>query len=275
MDRYCVTTVVSGHYVHYIPMFLYSLKRAAPRAETLILCTEKGVSNTVYYPMKYPEKVSTVNCTRFLVEDHFFKGYDYIYFTDIDFIFLPHEPDFLSYYKKKRQDWGECYWGGRGPKRKKSQPLKRIRGGCFFATPEWFLRTSEMRERYRQDLMGGKIGAVREDDEVMLWYICAGSRMKCPTKRGNSRKRKYKEIHLGDFKFETRIGRKRKMAKRISRANMLKWFRLQEDEEWRKIRAECAKGAEVGDVMSKLDEYMEFRKKKEQARGCNSSIVQA
>jgi hypothetical protein len=280
-NRVIVTTVTSGSFEHFIPIFLYTLRKNVPHVYTKVFhrghiddITREGMDTirasgiTVDMPIEdvftdYPHHAYTTNCLRFLIPESYFPDTEHVYITDVDFIFFQHQPDIASYYSAKQLLWEECYWGRRGPKRNKKteEVTKRIAGGGFLATPQWFGQTADMRAKMREKVMNGDLGQIREDDERMLWDICAGSGLKCPTKGGNSRKAKYKEIHLGDFKADfkrwTRLGR---MKKRIPRGNFYKAFRLEEDPVWNKLTACCCKDPMVKEVMDNYWEYLKRRK---------------
>lgn len=211
----------------------------------------------------YPNLPSTTNALRFLAPEVLLTGFDGAYYTDVDFIFLPHEPDFCTYYHHKTQAWDECYWGKRGPNHGlgNSNAMKRIAGGCFFAVPQWYKKTSDLREKMLAAVKAGKVGDVREDDERMLWDICAGSGLQCPTRKTNCRKQKYKEIHLGDFKFKGRWTSNKKMRKRINMSNVWKWFRLNDDKAFEKIKNVCCEDDRIAELVNSLDEYMNKRVK--------------
>lgn len=266
---FCVTTVVTAdHFQHYIPIFVYTLKRAVPDVDILVhingeidsitkealsACDLTGSVRFVQLDYSHKAHVSTFNSLRFCA----FVDYEYAYITDIDFVFLPHEPSFDKYYKRKLERWGQPYWGMRGPKKNK---LKRIRGGVFLVTQEWWEKTKVIRNRMLDHIICGDIGKVREDDETMLWQICAKSGMKLPTKKGNKRKAKYREIHLGDFKFPTRWTNMSKMADKITKSNMFKWFQLQKEPTWLKVREICEQDEEIKMILANVDTYMKTRK---------------
>jgi len=273
----CVCTVVTAdHFQHYIPIFCYTLQRAV-KADVRVLVrgqldelTKLGIIASGCNPTimqdtfkGFPENPSTTNSLRFLLPGSTFTQYDWVYLTDVDFVFLSHEPDFLSYYAQKADLWGEDYWSRRGPKRASGtdERAKRIAGGCMMArAPEWFRRTVDMRAKMMKRVESGEIGKFREDDERMLWDICAGSGMKCPTKKGNRRAKCYKEIHLGDFKFDGRWGSNRKMAKRISHGNYLKWFRLEDDPVWKRVCSIVEQDPEIKRILTNVREYMNGRR---------------
>ena len=53
-----------------------------------------------------------------------------------------------------------------------------------------------------------------------------------------------------------------KMDKRITLSNMLKWFRLQEDTQWLKIREICSADGKIKDIFENVDRYMENRRRR-------------
>lgn len=275
--RACVSTVVTAdHFQHYIPIFCYTLKRAVDADIKIFLrghldnLTKTALVECELYPdilqdtyKCFPNHESTTNALRFLAPEYCFQQYEWVYFTDVDFVFLPHEPNFLTYYAQKADVWGEDYWSRRGPKRASGtdERAKRIAGGCMMVrVPEWFRRTEGLRGEMLTKVENGEIGRFREDDERMLWDICAGAGMKCPTKRSNKRQKKYKEIHLGDFKFDGRWGSNRKMAKRISTGNFEKWYRLEEEPGWQKVCSFVEQDAEIKRMLTNVREYMNGRR---------------
>lgn len=213
------------------------------------------------YKTDFPHNTSTTNSLRFLIEPTYFRE-DYVYITDVDFVFLAHEPPINEYYIDKCRAWKQPYWARRGFKRiiGTDERAKRIAGGGVLVTLDWWLATEKLRERYLGELMDGTIGQQREDDEIMLWYLCAGSGMKCPTKRGNRRRKVYKEIHCGDFKFSHRWTKEKKMKKKISKGNYLKWHRLEEDPVWRELVDICSKCDMVKGIIDNIRSYMSDRK---------------
>jgi len=274
-----VCTVTSGEFQNYIPIFIYTLRKAAPRA--IARCLHRGELNEDVrgalrflqskgvrydapienYKTDFPHNKSTTNCLRFLIEPSYLRE-TFMYITDVDFIFLPHEPPLDQYYIERFWEWGQCYWARRGFKRivGSNEKAKRIAGGGVLVTADWFQATERLRGGYLEQVKDGTLGTVREDDEKMLWYLCAGSELKLPTKRGNRRKRKYKEIHIGDFKFDHRVAKKKKMKKKIPKGNYYKWHRLEEDPVWLELVEMCCKSEMVKDSITSLRTYMNDRK---------------
>lgn len=275
-----VTTLVTdNYYQHYLPIFIYTMRMSNPNC--LIKTFIKGRTDSlnieafdylhekgIYFDMpielpfeEYPDNISVPNALRFLIDESNY-GNNNVFITDADFVFFPHDPAIDKYYEYKLKKWGECYWGRRGFKRilGTDTKTKRIAAGGFLATPDWFSATRGSRQAMREKLISGKIGKVREDDEIMLWDICAGSGLNCPTKKGNKIKKKYKELHLGDFKFYHRWTSTNKMRRKINRGNYYKWHRLEEGGIWLGLTQILSKCKEINQVITNVREYMSLRK---------------
>ena len=97
----------------------------------------------------------------------------------------------------------------------------RIAGGhIMLKNPEWFEKTAAARILYRSILLSGTHDefdnhpscSYREYDEVMFYRICKKSGIEMPTEKncflnGKYFNAKYRDIHLGDFKLTTGMGR--------------------------------------------------------------------
>lgn len=278
---FCITTLTTDdHFQCYLPTFIYSIRKSSPdiwvktfiRGRINSICREAFTymqDNKVNFDMPvedmfldYPHLPSTTNALRFLIDIDRFKYSKYVYFTDADFIYLPHEPSIEQYYTQKIALWEECYWGRRGPKRDKKtkETTKRIAGGGFLASREWFEKTEAMRAKMLRKVKAGEIGEIREDDERMLWDICAGSGLKCPTVKYNTRRKKYKELHIGDFKTDfKRWKSNRLMRKRITIGNMYKWFRLEEDPVWNKLTMIICQEPKTHEIFENVRTYFDKR----------------
>jgi len=281
-----VTTLTSGYFQHYLPIFIYTLRKNVPHVlvktfhrgpldsltnRALDYLHSEGVNFDLPYENLfegYPEHTSTTNALRFMLPVSYFQQTKYIYITDVDFVFFDHDPTMDVYYISKLKKWEECYWSRRGPRRETGSEdvVKRISAGCFLATHEWFHQTETLRARMAEKLMSGDIGKVREDDEKMLWDICAGSGLKCPVAATSGRRKKYKELHLGDFKFDHRWASNKKMRQRISPGNFYKWYRLEEDPIWKNVVSICCEDENINQIITNVRTYMLKRKAAADAR---------
>lgn len=224
MSKICFTTVCSSnHYQYFIPVFVYSIKKAYPEAGVKVflagklkdelraimtkLRTEKLINDDweIFEDkyLDYPKRPSMYNAMRFLLKKENFSGYDYVLIKDIDFIVVPHEPTHLKYLSKRMKSVGACLLGTRGPYNRPRRPhinrrgwkyeFTRIAGGTvLLKNPEWFDKTAQAVSDYRQYLKYGKsdgidghvAGSYREYDEVMLHRICKKCHIKTPKKKG-------------------------------------------------------------------------------------------
>ena len=180
MAKLCFSTVsTSNHYEFFVPLFIYTTKRAYPDAgvkvflkgklkDTIKRCLDKipydGWEIKEHYFEDYPELPSITNSLRFLVPQIEYKGYDYIFIRDVDFLIFNHEMSHLDYFKKRMK--GLCYYGVRGPynfPRRHSineigwkRNFTRIAGGTvLLKNPEWFESTAKATKLYRHNLKHG------------------------------------------------------------------------------------------------------------------------
>lgn len=201
---------------------------------------------------KYPDGVSMCNALRHVMPEKAFAGYRYVYITDIDFIAFRHKKTHLDYFKIEMDKSKQPYAGFRGPVRGFRRrgvtvlgwtgAFTRISSGnLMLKGPQWFKKTRSARRKYaailkrrRQDPNDRiRPASYREYDEVMLYRICAASKLKTPKREGCTLSnkpfnRRYRDIHLGDFKFKKRL-RKKGL---IHKDNIKAFKELQDDQGW-------------------------------------------
>lgn len=288
--RVVVSTVVSAdYYAYYIPLFIYSLKRAYPDYGIKIFLRGK-LNEDVQEALKliegdydiyedsfltYPTRVSTCNTLRHLLPPKRFKDYDYLYITDIDFIFFPHDPTVGRYFQKRIQEGKQPYASFRGPLSRPRRPeinhngwrgnFQRIADGTLMLKiPKWFDRIYVQRKKYKNLAKKSKHDnydhykpcSYREYNEVMLYRMVKNSGMKTPDKKnkfitGKPYNKLYRDIHLGDFKFE-----RRKIRKYIHYKNVKAFKRLQKDPIWKKICEICERNKKIRQNMGRLRKYV-------------------
>lgn len=289
--RVCVSTVCSADsFQYYIPLFIYSLKKAYPDYGIKIFL--RGVLNEdVKEALKliegdydiyensfidYPTRISTCNTLRHLLPANKFKGYEYLYITDIDFIFFRHRPTLGRYFQKIIEMNRQPYASFKGPRKHPRRfnhgwvgNFTRIADGTLMLKiPEWFDITYTQRKKYKSLLKKSnhdnydhhKPCSYREYNEVMLYRIVRNSGMKAPTNRrkfvcGKEYKIIYRDIHLGDFKFGRGHSRYR-MRKFTHYKNAKAFKRLQKDELWLQICEICERNKIVWANMKKLRWYV-------------------
>jgi hypothetical protein len=214
----------------------------------------------------YPPSPSIL---RFLVPDEKLVKFDNIYFTDVDFVFLPHDGKTLfDYHSIIMRRCGTCYAGHRGPLNAKKYLWKtwegshaRISGGAFMASREWFAATRDVRNSVMKRVKKSGL-AYREHDEVMLNYICRKSGLPVPTDMGcficgAKYNIAYRDMHLGDFKFEKRwVNMSRMRDKFLTDNNARAYRELQDDGDWIKTKNLAAKNPFVKLTLDRADAHV-------------------
>lgn len=218
----CVATVCSeDKFQWYIPMFIYSWKKAYPKVKVKVFLRGKlepeirAILNKMrtekYCEGKwtvredsftdYPTRDSTCNTLRHLLPSKEFEGYELLYITDVDFITFRQTPSHFTYFNRIMKKTKMPYGGFRGPytrpRRRKitkrwAGDFKRIADGTLMLKcPEWFQVTHEARKKYKKIGKKGcsdnydnhKWASYREYNEVMLYRICKESHLPTPSKR--------------------------------------------------------------------------------------------
>jgi len=279
-------------------MFVYSAKRAYPDAyvrifakdelkpavrdilsnmKTMRSCNTKwDVKEGVFSDIKKDD--STCNSLRFLIPEKYFKGFTHVYFTDVDFIFLPHTPSLLAYHKKIMKRTGVSMSVIRSALRRPRREgvphgwighhTRLIGGMVMVENPGWFRKTSRYRRKYLSLISKNRSDefddlqpcSYREYDEVMLYRICLQSGIPIPNKRNHhigdiKFNSLYRDIHLGDFKF----GKRRKQMDkkpRIRKENIKGYKKLQKDPCWCNIVKQCTQHHEIEEIMSHLNSHV-------------------
>lgn len=171
-----ICTMASGWYKKFAPIFEYTAKKYNPG------CDVKVFDKDDIFP-GYPDR--NAGALRFLIPNKYFEGYDYIYITDIDFVFLPHDPPLFNYHIEVMRRTGLPYSAYRGPKsnrgkRKWHGRNTRITGGIVCVSQEWLAITERIRQRMLKKIR--KPFTSRCDDEIMLYRIMRCSGLKTPKK---------------------------------------------------------------------------------------------
>lgn len=269
-----VTCVTPDFYQWYIPTFVYSARRAMPDVDIKIfiqgqldgsLRSVEGADIEEIFS-DYPPSPSIL---RFLVPGEKLAKYDMVYFTDIDFVFLPHgEKTLFDYHRSIMGRLGMCYAGHRGPLKAKDKPWKqwdgrhtRIAGGAFMATREWFLVTRAARNGIL--LMAKRLGLqYREQDEVLLYHICKSSGLPTPKDVGcficgKPYNITYRDLHLGDFKFDKRwVNMPRMRKKFLTDGNVKEYIKLSKDQGWLSAKAVASKNPLVRLTLDRADDHV-------------------
>jgi len=297
MRKICFTSVCTADsYSYYIPLFVYTVKRAYPDAGVKIFVkgslneTVKKALELIPYDgwdvkencfKEYPSKQSITNSLRFLSSSKNYNGYDYVFVRDIDFLIFYHKTTHERFFVKRMKKLP--YFGVRGPYRKPRRAyvnrggwkgsFTRVAGGTFvFKNPQWFDRTKKMIAHYRHNLKrnipdnddNNMPASYREYDEVMLFRIIKGSGMPAPSKKGKSVygytvPKRYRDVHLGDFNKEKHGYRR--LVKRVAVENLKNFVKMEKkDVTWRKIRFMMSgKNSKIRECLRRLRKHARRR----------------
>jgi hypothetical protein len=207
---FCVTTIVSGNYQWYIPIFLYSLKMAVRDAEARIyvrgpcILPDVWKKTCIELPDEYKREGYNTAALRFCYSDPELEQFDYCLITDIDIMMQfesihPVDQHMRSLMKNNL----ECYDnyistnGADG---------KRV-PGVHFVTKAWWARTAAARDRHRAVLREEEIKEY-DYDERMLYRIIHESGLPEPPKLPNLWA--HHGVHLGDWRRDVESKRFKK-----------------------------------------------------------------
>jgi len=295
--KICVTTVVSAnHFQYYMPIFIYAINKAFPDVDIKIFLMGKikkkvrrALEHCRNYEivenqfLRYKNRASTCNSLRFLLPKKAFLEYDYLYITDIDFLHVP--SNMFSVFIKEIETSGVPYAAVGGatskPFRDSIAPggwvkeFKRIACGyVMLKVPEWFDKTKAIVKYYNEIVRSGGHDSIdkhpscsyREYDEVMFARICKKAGLKTPKKKmtfisGEPLNPRYRNIHLGDFKFEKRYSDMKKMRSRITDSTLKKFQLLEKDEVWQGICDIVSEKTEIRVALRRLGKHKKRRVK--------------
>jgi hypothetical protein len=295
----CFTTVCSGnHFAYFVPVFIYSTKKAYPDAGVKIFVKGKlkeEVKQALelvrqHYPDgwevlegqfdSYPMRKSTCNCLRFLLPGEFFKGYDYVLVRDVDFVTLPHQPSHLRYFAKRMKACKLPYFGTRGPYRYPRRyninghgwkyEYSRIAGGTVMLSKAWFKAVKGEQSRYRHALKHSQndgrdhhvAGVYREYDEVMLQRMCKAAHFRIPTKKSKGPDGRGVSKIYRDIHLGDFAKRKRnfkRVRKKIARENVKLFMRLEQDPVWQEIKKLVGKNGKVRVLLRRARKHIRSR----------------
>jgi len=223
VSKVLITTISSpDEFSAYIPMFVYSVKRAYPTYYVKVFVTGelKSEIKTLLDTMKTEQWVNPGwevlenqfqdipktrkylhNALRLFIDDSHYAGYDFGYVTDVDFLMFRHKPTLKQHYVVLMARCKEPYVAARGPYRKPRRKkinkggwirkYKRvIIGRLFFEIPTFLDKTRAQRQAYLRRAIDDKHdswdthkpGSYREYDEVTFNRILKESGMRTPRK---------------------------------------------------------------------------------------------
>jgi hypothetical protein len=202
----CFCTYVYGWYEEFIPIFLYSL--LSTQKCHIKIFVEKTVSTKIKSLLSTitgnyeivenfgnPYGIPHLAANRFLLND--FKEFDYVYFTDIDFIFYQHH-NFCEYYLNHCDSTGLPFsnsWNY-------EYGIYRMTGLHFIKTKPYYELMSEQIESMRLTDNNFRIWCNHNNDfpsydEEMLYYMIT---QVFDIRSLHGYARPFPGIHLGEFR---------------------------------------------------------------------------
>ncbi len=233
----CVTTIVSGEYQWYVPLFIYCLKLSNHGATPLIYlrgpCELPGVYKALCVEMEVrgPLNGFTTAALRFAHSDARMESFDYTLITDIDILMQPETINLVDQHVYSMKKHGlKCYdnYISTNTVNQKKVP------GVHFVTGEWWKATAEARATYR-DLLERTGSPSWEFDELMLYKIISESGLPEPPKLPNLWA--HHGVHLGDWRRI--IDNKRVSKKRLQADKYMFVQKLVGDRNFRTLVNEC------------------------------------
>lgn len=285
-----IYTAKTAYPTYYIKVFVHgelseSCRNLLHRMKSLKMCNSKWEVLENQFQELPKLRPASLSAMRFILPDSHYKNYDYVYITDIDFLIFNHKPTLKTHYVNMMDEAKQFYVAARSPLRRPRRrkisksgwirKFKRLQGGrVFFRVCEWIPKTKAFREKYYKIAIEDgndsydkhKFGSYREYDEVMLNRILRQSGIPTPRRSGkyltnNGLDKTYRDIHLGDFKFDRRAHSVRKMARRMRYENAVNFNHLEKDPVWKEICGVCElESSHIRQVMRRCRKYCEGRK---------------
>jgi len=185
-QRVCITTMVSGVYEWYIPLFIYCGTQAYPEYDFKVFLRGKTELPQSYrqYVMEnayvsYPHNGPTTAAVRFLEGEKELGDYDCCLITDVDILLMREEPELISQHLAHMEHYGlECYCNYQS-----HEVPDGIRcSGVHFITKDWWEKTREEREKWMFNAKNGRLSE-KDSDEYMLGDIIQQSGLPDPPKQ--------------------------------------------------------------------------------------------
>jgi len=187
------------------------------------------------FGLKYQAQKYTSSALRFTTEEGL-GSYDYVMINDLDMLNFIDPWQWFIMQMSYTKPFAGYHGATRKPYRKEVcekwvGDFERTAGGIFCVSKNWWKQTREQR-LIDDDNLKHRIG-YREYDEVMLSRIIKRSGMIVPPN-------KYlpspcRGLHLGDFKFENRYTKKRKMVKIVAQETLAKFLKFTETEQYKNM----------------------------------------
>lgn len=163
----CISTFVFGDYDRFIPYYIYSILKSYPDYFVKIFVLDR-VSDKVnkclelisskispnfeikenfllHIPLQFKKNSQLLRTYRWLIPKEEFRGFDYVYIGDIDFLIVKEEPSLLDYHIKHCNIFHLPYSNVIRPKQKR----KRLTGLHFFHIREYYEKMGDIINHYR------------------------------------------------------------------------------------------------------------------------------
>ena len=299
MADYLITTVCSGDgFQYFVPPFIYCARQAYPEADVKIyikgrilprvrdalkLLDPQGWEIIENAFEAYPTTGYICNILRLFIPRHTIKKYKYTYVTDVDFLMFRQNPTHWEYYAKIMKANGQPYAAFRSairrPRRLHIAPTgwrgihtRIVCGTLMLHSKAWAKVTKqaiyEYRYRFKRGAPDGtdrhRPGSYREQDEVVLYRIVNRCGLPTPRRKwhftgGNRFNNKYRDVHVGDFKFVRRSRSKRKLRPLLSYSNIKNFKRLEKDPKWQEIIKIACEEHGIRESMRRLRRWVRGR----------------
>jgi len=291
------TVVTPDRFQYFIPPFVYCAKRAYPDAKVQVFVTGKiekscrHILKRIPYTgwelhenqfLNYPKNPYLTNALRLMIPESYHEDCDYLYIPDVDFLLFSQSPSHVSFYANIMNQTGLPYVAFRGPKKSFYRPeitgkaawkgvFKRVViGNAMFRIPDWYKVTKRARKFYN-DCMKRDVpdkfdnhrpGTYREYDEVLMCRILRMSHLQRPAKtnaycNNEWRNNIYRDIHIGDFKFDERYHNDKKMKELLHPRNAAAFRTLEQESVWKTVVDECCgKSEKIDKMFRRLRKYV-------------------
>lgn len=181
--KVCVTTMVSGNYEWYVPLFLYCGMRAYPGYDFKIFVRNRTSLPETYKSYicdnaysSYPQNGPTTAAVRFIEGEKELRGYDCCLITDIDVLLMKEEPPLISQHLAHMEHYClGCYCNYQSHQ----LPDGYRCSGVHFVTKDWWEPTREAREKWMFNVKNGECSE-KDTDEIMLGKIIQESKLPPP-----------------------------------------------------------------------------------------------
>lgn len=249
----CITTIVSGDYQWYIPLFLDRIYKEYGEYDVKVFVRgaidlpKKYCKDVMRFPSaldKCPKNGLFTAAMRFLVCEEELRDYDYVYIADVDAIIMREERMLVDQHMaflRMNKLW--CY---------NNYLVGATRcPGTHFVTKEWWDVTRESRHTELRKLEK-KRKIYKDYDEEMLYRIIKESKLSLPPNAPNLWA--HHGIHLGSIR--DRVNAKEKHYPQPNAFEQLYMKKLLEDDEFMEIVKECSKHIPM--LVDIFDKYRDF-----------------